>query len=100
MTMAADRALFERIGLDARILDSGCCGMAGSFGLEKEKYDVSIGAGERVLLPAVREADEGTLIITDGFACREQIAQTTGREALHPAEVIAVALEQREAKDG
>jgi hypothetical protein len=68
--------------------------MAGSFGFEKDHYEVSIASGERVLLPAVREANQDTLIIADGFSCREQIAQTTDRRALHLAEVIQLALHQ------
>ncbi len=92
MGMGAETALLERMGLDFRVLDSGCCGMAGAFGFEKSHYRVSIGAGERVLLPAVRAVTPETLIITDGFSCREQIAQTTNRRALHVAEVLALAL--------
>jgi Fe-S oxidoreductase len=70
--------------------------MAGAFGFEKEHYDVAMKCGERVLLPAVREQSNDTLIITDGFSCREQIAQTTERQALHLAEVIQMALHQNE----
>jgi Fe-S oxidoreductase len=66
--------------------------MAGSFGFEKDHYDISMTCGERVLLPAVRDAAEDTLIIADGFSCREQIRQATGRTALHPAQVIEMAL--------
>jgi FAD/FMN-containing dehydrogenase/Fe-S oxidoreductase len=87
-----EEAILKRLGLDYEILNSGCCGMAGSFGYEKEKYDVSIKAGERVLLPAVRKASKDTLIIADGFSCREQIQQLTGRRALHLAEVLQMAL--------
>jgi hypothetical protein len=66
--------------------------MAGAFGYERgDHYDVSIKAGERVLLPAVREAPDDTLIITNGFSCREQIVQTTDRGALHLAQVIQMA---------
>ena len=68
--------------------------MAGAFGFEKDHYDVSIACGERVLLPAVRQASADTLIVANGFSCREQIAQTTKREALHPAQVIKRALDQ------
>jgi len=98
MHMDAEVALFKKMGLDYDLLDSGCCGMAGSFGFEAEKYEVSIGAGERVLLPAVREAAKETLIIADGFSCREQIQQTTDRQALHVAQVVQMAL--REGSDG
>ena len=65
--------------------------MAGSFGFESSKYDISIAIGERRLLPAVRKAEASTIIIADGFSCREQIAQQTERHALHLAEVIQMA---------
>jgi FAD/FMN-containing dehydrogenase/Fe-S oxidoreductase len=84
--------LIQAMGLQARLLDSGCCGMAGSFGFEADKYAVSVQCGERVLLPAVREADSETVILADGFSCQEQIRQLTGRTALHLAEVLQLAL--------
>jgi Fe-S oxidoreductase len=88
-----EQAVLGRLGMDHEVLDSGCCGLAGSFGFEAgEKYDVSIAAGERVLLPRVREADRDTLIVADGFSCRTQIEHTTDRKALHLAEVIALGL--------
>ncbi|MEX2586569.1 MAG: FAD-binding and (Fe-S)-binding domain-containing protein [Actinomycetota bacterium] len=93
--MGPDRKLLEGIGLDLTVPDSGCCGMAGAFGFEKEHYDVSIACGERVLLPAVRDTGAQTLLITDGFSCREQIAQTTGRDALHAAQVLRMASRRR-----
>lgn len=101
MTMDAEEKLLGKIGLDFKLLDSRCCGMAGGFGFEKDHYEVSIKAGERALLPAVRSAEPDTLIIANGFSCREQIAQTTGRRALHLAEVLQMALhggEQLEAE--
>jgi hypothetical protein len=67
--------------------------MAGAFGFERDKLDVSLACGERVLLPAVRGAGRGELVIADGFSCREQIAQGTGRRALHTAQVLKLALE-------
>jgi len=76
------------------IVDSGCCGMAGSFGYEAEKYDVSMKVGERRLLPKVREAGQDALIVADGFSCQGQI-ETQGREALHIAEVLRMAIRQR-----
>jgi Fe-S oxidoreductase/FAD/FMN-containing dehydrogenase len=76
-------------GGDLQVLDSGCCGMAGPFGFEQKSYGVSQTLAERVLLPAVRAAGPDTLIVTNGFSCREQIAQNTGRRALHLAEVLA-----------
>lgn len=84
-----EKLVLEKMGVKARVLDSGCCGMAGAFGFEAEHYDLSMTVGERVLLPAVRKADQGTEIIADGFSCREQIRQGTGRRALHLAELIA-----------
>jgi Fe-S oxidoreductase len=93
--MAAEDMLLRQLGLDYHVLDSGCCGMAGGFGFEKgDHYRVSIRAGERVLLPAVRQATRNTLIIADGFSCREQIAQTTDRRALHLAQVLRMALNE------
>lgn len=91
--MTAEEAVLKKLGLEYELLDSGCCGMAGSFGFEKDKYAVSMACGERVLLPAVRGAAPETLVIADGFSCREQIAQTTGREPLHLAQVLRLAME-------
>jgi FAD/FMN-containing dehydrogenase/Fe-S oxidoreductase len=90
--MQAEERLLKAVGLDYRLLDSGCCGMAGSFGFEAHKYDVSVKAAERVLLPAVRTADNDTLIIANGFSCHEQIAQLAGRTPLHLAQVLQMAL--------
>jgi len=88
----SDATLLRRLGLDCRVLDAGCCGMAGSFGFEARHYDVSIACGERVLLPAVRSEDRRTWIVADGFSCREQIAQTVGRTAVHLAQVLSASL--------
>jgi Fe-S oxidoreductase len=89
-----ERALLERTGLDVTLLNSGCCGLAGSFGYEAgDPYEVSVKAGERVLLPAVRDADAETLIVTDGFSCRSQISFGTARKALHSAQVLQLALQ-------
>lgn len=92
LTTSAQEEMLKKLGLDFEILDSGCCGMAGSFGFEREHYDVSVQIGELVLLPAVRKAAAETIIVADGFSCREQIAQCTSRRALHPAEVMAMAV--------
>ena len=73
-------------------VDSGCCGMAGSFGYEAEHYEISLQMAERRLLPAVRETATDTLIVAAGTSCREQIKHGTGRQALHPAEVLNAAL--------
>jgi FAD/FMN-containing dehydrogenase/Fe-S oxidoreductase len=75
-------------------VDSGCCGMAGSFGYEAEHYDISIQMAERRLLPAVREAHQDTLIVAAGVSCRQQIKHGSGRQALHPAEVLRDALKE------
>jgi FAD/FMN-containing dehydrogenase/Fe-S oxidoreductase len=89
----AEESLLQRLGLDYELLDAGCCGMAGAFGFEAgERYEVSVACGERALLPAVRRAAPETLVVADGFSCREQIAQETGRHALHLAEVLRLAL--------
>ena len=93
MRMTDEEALLRKMGADLKSVDAGCCGMAGPFGFEKGKYAVSQAIGERVLLPTVRQAEPGTLIISDGFSCREQILQSTGREALHLAEVMQRAFE-------
>jgi FAD/FMN-containing dehydrogenase/Fe-S oxidoreductase len=93
MGMEAEKKLMKKIAPDFDLLDSGCCGMAGYFGYEKgSHYDVSIKAGERVLLPAVRNADESTIVVTDGFSCRQQIEQQTGRKSMHLAQLIQLAL--------
>ncbi|HLR26206.1 MAG TPA: heterodisulfide reductase-related iron-sulfur binding cluster, partial [Fodinibius sp.] len=95
MKLNAEEQLLQKMDLDYKKLDSGCCGMAGYFGYEAgEHYEVSIKAGERVLLPAIRSADEDTLIIADGFSCREQIEQETDREAIHIANVLQLALHE------
>jgi FAD/FMN-containing dehydrogenase/Fe-S oxidoreductase len=86
------KLLRDRLGLQVDLPDTGCCGMAGSFGFEAEKFDVAQACGERVLLPAVRKTDPGTLIVADGYSCREQIAQGTGRTAVHVAQVLERAI--------
>jgi FAD/FMN-containing dehydrogenase/Fe-S oxidoreductase len=90
----AEEQLLRQMGLEMRALDSGCCGMAGGFGFEKPHYDVSMACGERVLLPAVRSAPRDALIVADGFSCREQISQATGRRALHLAQVLQMAMRE------
>jgi Fe-S oxidoreductase len=89
----SDAELMKRAGIDAELLQSGCCGLAGNFGFESGHYDVSRAAGERVLLPRVREAARETVILADGFSCRTQIEQgDTGRTAVHLAELLAAGL--------
>ena len=75
------------------VLDAGCCGLAGNFGFEAGHYDVSRACGERVLLPAVRDAAADTVVLADGFSCRTQIEQAgTGRTPVHLAEILAAGL--------
>ena len=95
MRMDSEVAVLDRIGVEHQVLDSGCCGMAGAFGyLDGAPYAVSIGAAERVLLPAVREADAETLIVADGYSCREQVEQLAARRASNLAEILEMALDR------
>jgi Fe-S oxidoreductase len=91
----AEQKLLETMGLQLEKPQVGCCGHAGSFGYEAEHHPVSMQIGELVLLPAVRKAAADQIIIADGFSCRQQIRHGTGRWAMHPVEVIALALESR-----
>jgi len=93
MKMTAEESLLSRLGVDFTSPAPGCCGMAGSFGFEHDKYHVSQAIAELELLPAVRQAPPDWLIVADGFSCREQIAQGTSRHALHIAEVLQMALQ-------
>jgi FAD/FMN-containing dehydrogenase/Fe-S oxidoreductase len=88
MKMTDEEAVLRRMEIDFHTPAPGCCGMAGSFGFERDKYETSVAIGELELLPAVRKAPLDCLIIANGFSCREQIAQCTKRRALHLAEVI------------
>ena len=92
MKMGHAESLLREMGMELSVPDTGCCGMAGPFGFEAEKYEVSQAIGEMALLPAVRAAAPDTLIVADGFSCREQVAQSTGRRAYHLAEVMQLAL--------
>ena len=90
----ADTTLMEAAGIDTDRLGSGCCGLAGNFGFEQGHYAVSRAAGERVLLPRVRSADPGTVVLADGFSCRTQIRQgDTGRTPVHLAQLLASGLD-------
>jgi Fe-S oxidoreductase len=95
MRMSDEEAVLRKMEVDFQTPAPGCCGMAGAFGFESDKYEVSVAIGELELLPAVRKAPPECLIIADGFSCREQISQCTNRHALHLAEVIHMA-----ARDG
>ena len=86
------KALELPANFKVQVIPSGCCGMAGSFGYEKEHFDISMKVGELVLLPSVRSAPAGTIIAAPGTSCRHQIKDATGRIALHPAEILHDAL--------
>ncbi len=87
--MTEELELLRASGAQVELLDSGCCGMAGPFGFEKEKYSISTALANRVLLPAVEAAEKETVIVTNGFSCREQIAQLSDRRAVHLSQVLA-----------
>jgi Fe-S oxidoreductase len=84
----AELQLLEKLGLAIDRPPQGCCGMAGAFGFARETHDVAMAIGERVLLPAVRATASDTAIVADGFSCREQIEQGTGRSTMHIAELL------------
>jgi len=87
----ADREVLAALGVQADVLDSGCCGLAGNFGFERGHYEVSQACGERVLFPAIR-ADRGAAIVADGYSCRTQIRQATGGAPVHLARLAAAVL--------
>jgi len=98
MKLKDEEELLRKMNVDLQQPDTGCCGMAGGFGYERgEHYQVSIKAGERVLLPAIREAEKDTVILADGFSCREQIEQETQRKGMHLAQVLQMALLEEDA---
>jgi Fe-S oxidoreductase len=88
MKMDHEESLLRRAGLAVQAPDAGCCGMAGAFGFAADTYAVAQAIGERRLLPAVRAASADAVIVADGFSCREQIRQSTGRQAVHLAQVL------------
>lgn len=79
-------------GNRTEMIDSGCCGMAGSFGYEEEHYDLSIQLAEMTLAPIIREAKDDVTICASGTSCRQQIYHTTGKTPQHPIEIVAAAL--------
>jgi Fe-S oxidoreductase len=96
MGLSDEESLLRKMGADLQSIDSGCCGMAGPFGFERDKFVVSQAVGEQVLLPAVRNTPADALIVSDGFSCREQILQATGRRAIHLAEAIRLASHRKD----
>ena len=87
----AEKELIEALPVKAEILDQGCCGMAGAFGFEANKYELSRTIAERGILPKIKATSEDTVLLANGFSCREQIEQLTGRRTLHLAEYLAPA---------
>lgn len=81
-------ALYRRAGVPAELIAAGCCGMAGSFGYEKEHYDLSVAIAKDRLLPAVERMAPGTQLVCAGFSCRHQIADLTGQAAVHWVETL------------
>jgi FAD/FMN-containing dehydrogenase/Fe-S oxidoreductase len=94
MGMGAEKELYERMGLDFEVLDSGCCGLAGSFGFERDHDEISREIGEQRLMPAVRAAPEEAVLVADGFSCKTQIEEMTDRRALHTAQLLKLAMER------
>ncbi|AFM17146.1 FAD/FMN-dependent dehydrogenase [Mycolicibacterium chubuense NBB4] len=91
--MSKESQMLTDAGVDATVLDAGCCGLAGNFGFERGHYDVSVACAEDKLMPAVRAADKGTLVLADGFSCRTQIRSLADdRTPLHSAQVLAAGL--------
>ncbi|MFG1641259.1 FAD-binding and (Fe-S)-binding domain-containing protein [Amycolatopsis sp. NPDC049252] len=88
----ADESAMAAAGVRNTTLDSGCCGLAGNFGFERGHYDVSKAVAEDRMLPAIRAASPDTVVVSDGFSCRTQIAQESGRQAVHLAELLRRAL--------
>ena len=89
MTMKDEVSLLKATGAQVEVLDSGCCGMAGPFGFEADKFDVSQTLAERALLPAVRSCSGSDMLVSNGFSCREMVSQNSSRRAVHLAEVLA-----------
>jgi Fe-S oxidoreductase len=93
LEVEAARNVLRKMGLEIEEPQPGCCGMAGSFGFEKRHYDLSMKIAEEHLLPAARQAGHDTLIVADGFSCRTQIFDGTGRMPMHMAELFKYAFE-------
>ena len=93
--MDPEQQLLERMELGVEQVSGGCCGLAGSWGFEAGKYEISMDCGEQALLPAVRAASEETIVVANGFSCKTQIEQAgVGRRALHVAQVMKLARER------
>jgi Fe-S oxidoreductase len=84
--------VLEKLGVETAVVGGGCCGLAGNWGFEPGHYEVSQALAERELFPAIRAAADGTIVLADGFSCRTQIAQGTGADGVHLAQVLKAAL--------
>ncbi|MGB3684096.1 MAG: heterodisulfide reductase-related iron-sulfur binding cluster, partial [Rubrobacteraceae bacterium] len=91
--MAGEQQLMEKLGADYAVLDTACCGLAGSFGFEDEHYDLSMQIGEHKFYPTMRDAGKDTILAADGFSCKTQLGHGTDRGALHVAQVIKMAMD-------
>ncbi|AFT90218.1 FAD-binding and (Fe-S)-binding domain-containing protein [Paraburkholderia phenoliruptrix] len=91
--MKGETMLLDKLGVTWKLLDAGCCGMAGSFGFDAGHYDLSMKIAEDGLLPLVRKVPSNAFIVTNGFSCREQIEQGAGKTPLHIAQLALKALE-------
>jgi FAD/FMN-containing dehydrogenase/Fe-S oxidoreductase len=92
--MQPEMKVLQQMGLEVEQLQAGCCGLAGSWGFERDHYEISMACGEQGLLPGVRQAAPDTLVVANGFSCKTQIEQGgTGRRALHLAQVMKMARE-------
>jgi len=89
-----EQKTLDKMGVEKEVPEDGCCGMAGAFGFETEHFEVAQKCGERVLLPKLEKTDKSTLVIADGFSCREMISQNTDRHALHMSEAIRMAMKE------
>jgi FAD/FMN-containing dehydrogenase/Fe-S oxidoreductase len=100
MGVTDEQAILQKAGLDFETPNDGCCGMAGSFGFEESHYGISMDVGDRKLFPALRAAPADTLLVADGFSCREQIRSATGRLPLHLAQVLRMGLPGGQTRSG
>src|SRR5690606_36417201 len=99
-TLTHTKKILTRLGNNqVHIIPSGCCGMAGSFGYEKEHYELSMQIGELVLFPAVRKLSPEVIVAAPGTSCRHQIKDGTGRKALHPVEILWRAIKDKKSTD-
>ncbi len=97
--LGGQKKMLEKMGVEASIMDSGCCGLAGSFGFEQDKYDLSMKIAHRAMTPKIEESSPDTLIVANGFSCHTQITQTTDRKPVHLAQVIQMGLAKKEREE-